>query len=226
MNNTEINQKKQTLAALLAQKAISTDATITNLLNDKIKEIENEIAVATKHDSTPAVLQRSIEAHMAKATSLEHIFEDSDVRTAVAVVTSTVSTLLYRLLTLDAWHSSLAARTGQYVAGSSGWGFAEQSQYTNPETQLEDCVKQVEDALNEVARWVKTYPLLVERAEREGVELALGQNPQAGARDALPTCESIYRRYMASREARQLQREADRRVMRAATPTVFAMTNA
>jgi hypothetical protein len=224
MTNTEINLKKQTLASLLTQKAISTDPTVTQLLNERIKEIETQIAVASQHDSTPLILQRAIEARVAKVDALT-IFDDTEVRTAVGVVTSAVSSLLYRLLALDAWHASLASRQGQTVTGNSGWGFSEQTNYTNPEVQLQDCVEQTEAALTEVARWVKTYPLLVERAENEGIELQMGQNPSAGARDALPTCEQVYRRYAASKEAKAMQREADRRVIRAATPSVFAMTN-
>lgn len=225
MNAKELNTKKTTLATLLAQKAITSDATILEMLNAKIREIESEIAAATKHESLPAQIERLVQNAMAAndRSALAAVFEDTDVRTAVGIVTNTVNSLWFRLFSLNAWYEGLGAQMGQSFSGNSAlYGNAGSYVGQDPETAMIECQRQTEDVIAEVARWIACYHALVARAEGEGIELEFGQNPRAGNRDSLPTCDRAHSVYVANRERKQFQREAERKIVRQAQPSVFA----
>lgn len=225
MNAMELNAKKTALATLITQKAITSDTIVLELLNTKIKEIESEVAAATKHEALPAQIEKAVQHLMVMDDSrkpLGSLFEDTDVKTAVGIVTNTVNNLWFRLFGLNAWYESLGARMGQSFNASNSAMYGVQPQ-RDPESDMIECQKQVQDVLAEVARWINEYHALVARAEAEGIELEMGQNPNAGARDALPTCEHAHNVYVASRERKEFRREAERKMVKSAQPTVFSM---
>lgn len=224
-NDMKINQLSSTLASLMAQKQAAVDPVIRAAIEMRVKELETEIATLNPIASSAQLLQTQLNEAMACAdgSAVVSFYDDSDVDVALRLMCNSVSGIIWQLFSLDARHATLSARSNERPA--SGWAFAEKSQYATTEDELIRLMSQIDAYVAECARLLAAYPTMLKRAESEGVQLQMGGNSEFPVHD-MPTVASVFNRWKASREAKQLQWDAQRRVAKIAAPSAFAMRGA
>ena len=228
MNHTNITAKKLELANLIARKAMVSDNTILNILEEKIKALEGEVASATPLLENEGKMMAEYllrEVKKADATELLRGFEHVDSLIALRALNSAIYSMMKSAFFNNrVYRSKAAAGFALNTTGRRDWGLDDGETSTSPYKDAESAAESMLRLQEETEAITAELPKFV-RASLTMQKHCVAEGKKLTEYDQVPDPEVIWARLDADDKKRQEKYKEERAAIKAQTPGILNFLN-